>query len=450
MQHEDEYPVHEYGEGSILTTWNISYEQVKQQNPSAIYILALWGHLGNKGVSMRFLRSSRAYFRRRHQSYTISHGVATAITVPLAYILAFVAIRNFMISERVDCTDPMSCLELYAANLRYTHGLYPHEIIDGTRIVAFSMMMSLCLFWMFSRLLFIVIKIVVEIVLHLRFFKHTLLSLLVPLARYGVDDSDVERQSIKTLMEITTNKTKLFSAIVLLEHYSLIQPSQESKSRKHTWSMHPVVHQWCYHTVSKPRGLVSAATALELMVVTAQKLDRRQSRRVQQLTPHLRSAVRACNPRTASRAEKGPNLIITRNICRQLRCPPYSVPSTEIYKELGYLAEQSYKVAPLSSIRIRYGRIVSTVVGILSLPFLDSIWIYTILLLPLPVTTPPVSAVSITIALFAIHLYSLLPVLDEVGISIFASLNVELTLSSVVGGFLPGITWWPWYWVPTE
>jgi hypothetical protein len=45
MEQEDKYPLQEYAERSVLTTWKISYERVKSQNEGASNLLQLWSFL---------------------------------------------------------------------------------------------------------------------------------------------------------------------------------------------------------------------------------------------------------------------------------------------------------------------------------------------------------------------------------------------------------------------
>ncbi|KAI4732999.1 hypothetical protein E4T50_16445 [Aureobasidium sp. EXF-12298] len=45
MEQQDEYPLQEYAERSVLTTWRLSYEQVKRQNEEASNLLQLWSFL---------------------------------------------------------------------------------------------------------------------------------------------------------------------------------------------------------------------------------------------------------------------------------------------------------------------------------------------------------------------------------------------------------------------
>jgi tetratricopeptide (TPR) repeat protein len=45
MEHQHEYSLQEYAERSVLTTWKISYEQVKSQNEGASNLLRLWSYL---------------------------------------------------------------------------------------------------------------------------------------------------------------------------------------------------------------------------------------------------------------------------------------------------------------------------------------------------------------------------------------------------------------------
>jgi hypothetical protein len=45
MQRRGWFPLKEYGDRNVLTTWIISYEQVRTQSKEAACLLKLWGFL---------------------------------------------------------------------------------------------------------------------------------------------------------------------------------------------------------------------------------------------------------------------------------------------------------------------------------------------------------------------------------------------------------------------
>jgi tetratricopeptide (TPR) repeat protein len=45
MKKQDRFPIEEYGDRSVLTTWAMSYEQVQRQSEEAAWLLKLWGLL---------------------------------------------------------------------------------------------------------------------------------------------------------------------------------------------------------------------------------------------------------------------------------------------------------------------------------------------------------------------------------------------------------------------
>ena len=47
MKKQERFPLEEYGDRSVLTTWTISYEQVRKQSEEAAWLLKLWGFLDN-------------------------------------------------------------------------------------------------------------------------------------------------------------------------------------------------------------------------------------------------------------------------------------------------------------------------------------------------------------------------------------------------------------------
>jgi hypothetical protein len=45
MKKHDRFPLQEYGDRSVLTTWKMSYKQVQSQSEEAAGLLRLWGFL---------------------------------------------------------------------------------------------------------------------------------------------------------------------------------------------------------------------------------------------------------------------------------------------------------------------------------------------------------------------------------------------------------------------
>ena len=50
MKSEARFPLEEYGDRSVLTTWIVSYQQVQRQSPDAAWLLKLWGFLDSGEV----------------------------------------------------------------------------------------------------------------------------------------------------------------------------------------------------------------------------------------------------------------------------------------------------------------------------------------------------------------------------------------------------------------
>ena len=48
MKKQERFPLEEYGDRSVLTTWTISYEQVRKQSEEAAWLLKLWEFLDNR------------------------------------------------------------------------------------------------------------------------------------------------------------------------------------------------------------------------------------------------------------------------------------------------------------------------------------------------------------------------------------------------------------------
>jgi hypothetical protein len=61
MTYQDRYPLQEYAERSVLTTWKMSYEQVRAVKPEAAILLDQWAFLHPGDVSYelveRYIRS---------------------------------------------------------------------------------------------------------------------------------------------------------------------------------------------------------------------------------------------------------------------------------------------------------------------------------------------------------------------------------------------------------
>src|SRR5262245_51683003 len=45
MKKKGRFPLKEYGDRNVLTTWNMSYEQVRKQSEAAARLLEFWGFL---------------------------------------------------------------------------------------------------------------------------------------------------------------------------------------------------------------------------------------------------------------------------------------------------------------------------------------------------------------------------------------------------------------------
>jgi tetratricopeptide (TPR) repeat protein len=60
MKGEARFPLHEYGERSVLTTWTMSYEQVQRQSEETAWLLKLWGFLDSGEVWYELIAASSA------------------------------------------------------------------------------------------------------------------------------------------------------------------------------------------------------------------------------------------------------------------------------------------------------------------------------------------------------------------------------------------------------
>ena len=51
MSHQNQYPLQEYAERSVLTTWKLSYNQVLSIKPEATELLDQWAFLHPRDVT---------------------------------------------------------------------------------------------------------------------------------------------------------------------------------------------------------------------------------------------------------------------------------------------------------------------------------------------------------------------------------------------------------------
>ncbi|KAF1819699.1 uncharacterized protein K489DRAFT_362142 [Dissoconium aciculare CBS 342.82] len=89
MQKQDQFPLQEYGERSVLTTWTMSYEQVKSRDPLAAQLLDLWAFLYHGDVWAELLltgQSDEAQHRPREDAVfrpvtklSLQHSIGTLV-----------------------------------------------------------------------------------------------------------------------------------------------------------------------------------------------------------------------------------------------------------------------------------------------------------------------------------------------------------------------------------
>ena len=65
MEKQDQFPLQEYGERSMLTTWKLSYDQVLRQNEAAAWLLRLWAFFYHDDFSYGLLEKSTTWMATR-------------------------------------------------------------------------------------------------------------------------------------------------------------------------------------------------------------------------------------------------------------------------------------------------------------------------------------------------------------------------------------------------
>jgi tetratricopeptide (TPR) repeat protein len=62
---QNRFPIEEYGDRSVLTTWTVSYEQIKKQSEEAAWLLKLWGFLDNGEAWYELIAADSKSFAER-------------------------------------------------------------------------------------------------------------------------------------------------------------------------------------------------------------------------------------------------------------------------------------------------------------------------------------------------------------------------------------------------
>jgi hypothetical protein len=68
MTHQDRYPLQEYAERSVLTTWKMSYEQVRAVKPESAMLLDQWAFLHPGEISYRLVVAYTFSLKHRRET----------------------------------------------------------------------------------------------------------------------------------------------------------------------------------------------------------------------------------------------------------------------------------------------------------------------------------------------------------------------------------------------
>jgi tetratricopeptide (TPR) repeat protein len=81
MQKQDQFPLQEYGERSVLTTWTMSYEQVKDVDPLAAQLLNLWAFLYHGDVWAELVLTGQGDEAQRRPHEDVFFGPVTKLSL---------------------------------------------------------------------------------------------------------------------------------------------------------------------------------------------------------------------------------------------------------------------------------------------------------------------------------------------------------------------------------
>jgi tetratricopeptide (TPR) repeat protein len=104
MKSEERFPLEEYGDRSVLTTWTISYRQVQRQSKEAASLLRLWGFLDNGEVWYELI----AAYKDLEADMDIPAWLLAVAEDELAFREAMGLLSRYSLAEGIKGTDSHS------------------------------------------------------------------------------------------------------------------------------------------------------------------------------------------------------------------------------------------------------------------------------------------------------------------------------------------------------
>jgi tetratricopeptide (TPR) repeat protein len=104
MKSEARFPLEEYGDRSVLTTWTISYGQVQRQSREAAWLLKLWGFLDSREVWYKLIAAGSALAAERD----VPASLLAVAEDDLAYGEAMSVLSRYSLAEGREGTDSHS------------------------------------------------------------------------------------------------------------------------------------------------------------------------------------------------------------------------------------------------------------------------------------------------------------------------------------------------------
>jgi tetratricopeptide (TPR) repeat protein len=104
MKSEARFPLEEYGDRSVLTTWTMSYQQVQGQSTDAAWLLKLWGFLDSGEVWYELIAAGSDLAKKRD----VPAWLLAVAEDDLAYGEAMGLLSRYSLAEGMEGTDSHS------------------------------------------------------------------------------------------------------------------------------------------------------------------------------------------------------------------------------------------------------------------------------------------------------------------------------------------------------
>jgi tetratricopeptide (TPR) repeat protein len=124
MLNQDQFPLQEYPERSVLTTWKMSYKQVEKVNELAARLLDLWAFLDHSDVWVELVLAGSITAAQHHSSTDLVFAQATMLSLQHAIgILAQYSMVNTAAADQRHTIHPV----VHAWCLHNTRGLQAQQ-----------------------------------------------------------------------------------------------------------------------------------------------------------------------------------------------------------------------------------------------------------------------------------------------------------------------------------